>query len=165
MFSEILITAEEQHGSSAGARPARWSGATRRPNRHIHGTTHRVAWEMLIEERPHLGNLSGRTALAPCLWEDRKVGRDGSRHLVQWKWVGRVVPVGQRQGTVKIWTGDERIAVHPRAQDPGQRLILPGQREGLTREDNRPRREAMAVQVPAGEVERRSLEMYELAVV
>ena len=31
--------------------------------------------------------------------------------------------------------------------------------------DNRPRREALAVQIPVGEVERRSLEVYELAAV
>ena len=71
--------------------------------------------------------------------------------------------VGQRQGTVEIRAGDERIAVHPRAQQPGQRFILPGQWEGLPRGDNRPRREAVAVQIPVGEVERRSLEVYELA--
>ena len=54
-------------------------------NARIHGTTHRVPWEMLAEERPRLGKL--------------------------------------------------------------------------------PRREAVAVQIPAGEVERRSLEVYELAAV
>ena len=78
-------------------------------------------------------------------------------------WVGRVVQVGQRRGTVEIWASDERIAVHPRAQRPGQRFILPGQWQGLPRGDNRPRREAVAVQVPVGEVERRSLDVYELA--
>ena len=40
---------------------------------------------------------------------------------------------------------------------------LPGQWEGLPRGDNRPCREAVAVQIPVGEVERRSLEVYELA--
>ena len=59
--------------------------------------------------------------------------------------------------------------MHPRAQQAGQRFILPGQWEGLPRGDNRPRREAVAVavavqQTPVGEVERRSLEVYELAV-
>ena len=73
--------------------------------------------------------------------------------------------VGQRLGTVEIWAGSERIAVHPRAQQPGQRFILPGQWEGLPRGDNRPRREAVALQVPVGEVERRSLDIYELAAV
>ena len=71
--------------------------------------------------------------------------------------------VGQRLGTVDIWSGNERIAVHPRAQRAGQRFILPGQWEGLPRGDNRPRRVAVAVQIPVGEVECRSLDVYELA--
>ena len=129
--------------------------------------------KVLAEERPHLGQLPGRGALAPYLREDRKVARDGfvswegSRYGVHWKWAGRVVQAGQRQGTVEIWAGDERIAVHPRAQKPGQRFIMPGQWEGLPQGDNRPRREAMAmaVQLPEGEVERRSLDVYELAAV
>ena len=138
-------------------------------NARVHGTTYRIPWEMLDEERSHLGRLPDRATLAPYLREDRKVARDGfvswedSRYGVHWKWVGRTVQVGQRQGTVEIWAGDERIAVHPRAQQPGQRFILPGQWEGLPRGDNRPRREAVAVQIPVGEVERRSLEVYELA--
>ena len=36
-------------------------------NRRIHGTTHRVPGEMLAEERPHLGQMPGRNALAPYL--------------------------------------------------------------------------------------------------
>ena len=128
-------------------------------NRRIHGTTHRVPWEMLAEERPRPGKLPGRSALAPYLREDRKVAWDGfvswegSRYGVHWKWAGRTVQVGPRQGTVEIWAGDERIAVHPRAQHLGQRFVLPGQWSGLPVGDNRPRREAMAVQVPMGEVE------------
>ena len=51
----------------------------------------------------------------------------------------------------------------PGPSGPGQRFILPGQWKGLPRGDNRPRREAVAVQIPTGEVERRSLEVYELA--
>ena len=38
-----------------------------------------------------------------------------------------MVQVGQRLGMVEIWAGDERIAVHPRAQRPGKRFTLPGQ--------------------------------------
>ena len=146
-----------------------WCGSV--ANRRIHGTTHRVPWEMLAEERPSLGQVPGRGVLAPYLREDRKVARDcfvsweGSRYGVHWKWVGKTVQVGQRQGTVEVWAGDERIAVHPRAQRPGQRFILPGQWSGLPMGDNRLRREAMAVQISAGEVERRSLEVYELAAV
>ena len=140
-------------------------------NARVHGTTHRVPWEMLAEELLHLGRLPDRATLAPHLREDRKVSRDsfvsweGSRYGVHWKWVGATVQVGQRQGTVEIWAGDERIAVHPRAQRPGKRFILPGQWAGLPRGDGRPRQEAVAVQVPVGEVERRSLDVYELAAV
>ena len=138
-------------------------------NARVHGTTYRIPWEMLDEERAHFGKLPDRVTLAPCLREDRKVARDGfviwegSRYGVHWKWVGRIVQVGQRQGTLEIWAGDERIAVHPRAQQAGQRFILPGQWAGLPRGDGRPLREAVASQIPVGEVERRSLDVYELA--
>ena len=140
-------------------------------NARVHGTTYRVPWEMLDEERPHLGKLPDRATLAPYLREDRTVSRDGfvswegSRYGVHWKWAGATVQVGQRQGTVEIWAGDERIAVHPRAQQQGQRFILPGQWAGLPRGDGRPRQEAVPVQAPVGEVERRSLDVYELAAV
>ena len=66
-------------------------------NRRIHGTTHRAPWEMLDEERPHLGKLPGRATLAPYLREGRKVALDGfinwegSRYGVHWKWVGATV--------------------------------------------------------------------------
>ena len=79
--------------------------------------------------------------------------------------VGRILEVGQRLGTVEIWSSNERIAVHPRSQQAGQHFIMPGQWAGLPRGDGRPRREAVAVQVPVGEVELRSLDVYELAAV
>ncbi len=56
---------------------------------------------------------------------------EGSRYGVHWKWVGRIVQVGQRLGTVEIWAGDELIAVHPQGQRAGQHFILPGQWAGL----------------------------------
>ena len=91
-------------------------------NRRLHGTTHRIPVEMLVQEQPHLGKLPDRVALAPYLREDRTVVRDGyvswegSRYGVQWQWAGATVQVGQRLGTVEIWAGDQRLAVHPRAQ-------------------------------------------------
>ena len=114
------------------------------------------------------GEAAGASRLAPYLREDRTVARDGyvswegSRYGVHWKWVGATVQVGQRSGTVEIWAGDQRLAIHPRAQTTGQRFTMPGQWEGLPRADGRPAREALAVQVPVGEVERRSLEVYDL---
>ena len=102
-------------------------------NRRNHRTTYRVPGEMLDEERAHLGKLPDHATLAPYLREDRKVARDGfiswegSRYGVHWKWVGRTVQVGQRLGTVEIWSGSERIAVHPRAQHPRRELQAQGE--------------------------------------
>lgn len=138
-------------------------------NRRVHGTTHRVPREMLTEELAQLGSLPSRSGLAPYMREERKVARDGyvhwdrSRYGVSWRWAGSTVQVGVRAGTVEVWSGDTRLAVHPQAQRPGQRFTLPGQWDGLPGGDNRPRREAVAVQVPVGQVERRSLQVYELA--
>ena len=115
------------------------------------------------KERPHLGRLPDRATLAPYLREDRKVARDGfvswegSRYGVHWKWVGATVQVGQRQGTVEIWFGDERIAVHPRAQQPGRSFILPGQWSGLPKGDNHPRKEAIAANVKSEQPDYRSV--------
>ena len=79
-----------------------------------------------------------------------------------YEWVGATVEVGERRGSTEVWSGDERIAVHPWAQQPEQRFTLPGQRSGLRRGDNRPRQEAVTVRVPVGELERCSLDVYEL---
>ena len=125
-------------------------------NSRVHGATHQVPGEMLAEELPHLGMLPHRAILAPYLRSSRRVTRDGfvswegSRYGVHWKWVGVTVQVDQRLGTVEIWSGNERIAVHPRSQKTGQRFTLPGQWEGLPTGDERPRRQAVAVQVPVG---------------
>ncbi len=135
----------------------------------MHGTTGRRPWEMLAEERIHLGGLPERSALAPYLRDDRRVAHDGyvhwegSHYGVPWRWAGTTVQVGQRMGTVEIWTGEQRLAVHPRAERPGQRFTAPGQWEGLPRGGGRPPKEALAVQVVVEEVERRSLDVYELA--
>ena len=113
-------------------------------NAREHGTTHRVPWEMLTEEHPHLGKLPDESGLVPYLREDRTVARDGyvsfegSRYGVHWQWAGSTVQVGVRTGTVEIWAGDRRIAMHPRAQSPGQRFTIPGQWEGLSTGGERP---------------------------
>lgn len=102
------------------------------------------------------------------LREDRKVGRDGyiqwdsAWYGVPWSWATKTVQVAPSRGTVEIWGGDQRLAVHPRAQKPGQRFTLPGQWQGLRNGDSGPRKEALAVQVSTVEVQQRSLEAYEL---
>ena len=140
-------------------------------NARVHGATYRIPWEMPDEERAYFGKLPDRVTPEPYLREDRKVARDGlvswedSRCGVHWQWVRRTVQVGQRLGTVEIRSGDERIAVHPLAQRRGGASFSPAPRPAArpAQGDGRPRREAVAVQVPAGEVQRRSLDVYELA--
>ena len=78
---------------------------------------------------------------------DGFVSWEGTRYGVDWKWVRAKLQVGERQGTVEIWAGDERITVHPRAQQPKQHFILPGQWSGLPRVFHYPRKEAVAVQI------------------
>ena len=137
-------------------------------NERVHGTTRERPRVLLGKERPHLGALPERSGLTPYLREERKVSRDGYVHWdgawygVRWSWASKMVQVGPRSGMVEIWSGDERLAVHPRAHKAGQRLTLPGQWAGLVNGDEGPRREAVAVQVSAGQVERRSLDVYEL---
>ena len=137
-------------------------------NERVHGTTGRVPNAMLAIERSSLGALPDRGSLSVYLREDRKVGRDGYvawdglRYGVPWSWSGSVVQVGVSAGMVEIWSGDERLAVHPRSHRRGQRLTLPGQWEGLVSGESGRKREALAVQVSAQQVERRSLDVYEL---
>ena len=71
--------------------------------------------------------------------------------------------MGHRLGIVEIWSGEDRIAVHPLAQTPRSRFTLPGQWDGLALGTSIPLREALAVEVPVGQVEQRLLEVYELA--
>ena len=47
-----------------------WSGVA--ANARVHGTTYRIPWEMLDEERAYFGKLPDRVTLAPYLREDRK---------------------------------------------------------------------------------------------
>jgi hypothetical protein len=107
--------------------------------------------------------------LAPFLREERKVGRDGyvqwegAWYGVPWSWAGKAVEVMATDTTVEIWVREDRLAVHPRARRPGQRFTLPGQWDGLRNGNGRPPKEPLAVQVATVEVERRSLDCYEVA--
>ena len=97
------------------------------------------------------------------------MGRDGyvqwerSWYGAPWSWAGKAVEVTATGSTVEIWARDDRLAVHPRARRPGQRFTLPGQWHGLRNGNGRPPKEPLAVQVATVEVERRSLDCYEVA--
>ena len=72
-----------------------------------------------------------------------------------------MVHVSAAAGSVEIWNGDRRLAVHPRATRPGQRLTLPGQWDGLPIRSGHGRPRAIARQLAPSEVEHRSLDVYE----
>ena len=124
-------------------------------NARVHGTTYRIPWDMLAEERPHLGKLPDRATLAPYLGEDGRSPGTGSS-------AGKTPATGSTgnggkdrsggatEGHGGDLGGDERITVHPCAQRPGQRFILPGQWEGLPRGDDRPRRGSRGGTGPSG---------------
>ncbi len=133
----------------------------------VHGSTGERPADRLVLERAHLRPLPAPERLVPFLREERKVGRDG---FVQWErgwygvdgsWAGRAVEVQPGDDTVELWAGDRRLGIFPRATHPGQRFVAPGQWASLKQLEERPRREPLAVQVPAVEVERRSLGVYE----
>lgn len=136
-------------------------------NLRVHGTTGQRPADRLQVERAELGRLPERTSLAPYLREERRVSRDGyvnwdgSYYGVPWAWATRTVQVAAMETMVEIWSGGERIAMHPRAIGRGQRLNVPGQWKGLPTGDAGRRREPLAYQVAAVEVERRPLEVYE----
>lgn len=136
-------------------------------NQRLHGTTGERPADRLMRERPLLLPLPPAERLSPFLREPRTVGRDGfvqwngSWYGVPWHWVGKTVQVASSGATVELWAGEERIAVHPRALHPRQRLVAPGQWDGLPSGDGRPRPPRTAQQVPSIEVERRPLTSYE----
>ena len=136
-------------------------------NLRVHATTGQRPADRLQIERTVLGRLPERSSLAPYLREERRVSRDGyvkwdgAYYGVPWVWATRTVQVAAGAGTVEIWAGGDRVAMHPRAIGRGQRLNVPGQWKGLPTGDGGPRRQALAFQVAGVEVERRPLDVYE----
>lgn len=137
-------------------------------NARVHGTTGKVPARLLERERPELLALPDRRTLAPYLRRDYKVSRDGfvsfegSRYGVPWRFAQQRVQVSASPEIVQVWDGERRLALHPRSEVDGERLIVPGQWDGLPAGgDNRPQPQAVAVQVAAGQVEQRSLAVYE----
>lgn len=132
----------------------------------IHGTTLERPADRLIRERPHLLGLPSADRLVGFRREDRRAGRDGfvayerAWYGVPWHWAGQIVQVQANAATVELWAGDERLALHPRAQRSGQRLIAPGQWIGLAAGGGRPLKEPLATQLPSVEVEQRPLAAY-----
>jgi transposase len=136
----------------------------------IHGTTRARPADLLLQERLHLQPLAAWERLAPFLREERQVGRDGyvswegAWYGVPWQWAGQRVEVQADATVVALWMGEQRLALHPRATQRGQRFTAPGQWVGLQRGDQRPPLIALAQQLPTIEVEQRSLGVYDALV-
>jgi transposase len=136
-------------------------------NVRVHGTTGERPIDRLQRERALLRPLPSASSLAVFEREDRKVGRDGyvqwdrSYYGVESPWAGHLIQVAVSPHVVELWHGEQRLAVHPRATQPGQRFMVPGQWAGLEPGQGRRRREPLAVQLPMIEVEQRSLAAYE----
>jgi hypothetical protein len=136
-------------------------------NQRTHGTTGERPVDRLTRERQLLRPLPPAPMLAPFFREGRKVGRDGfvqwehSYYGVRWPWAGQFVQVAASADVVAIWAGEQRLVVHPHSPQPGKRFAVPDQWDGLEAVDGPRHREALAVQLPMPEVERRSLGVYE----
>jgi transposase len=94
----------------------------------VHGTTRERPLERFETEKEALRPLPG-TPYDMAVWKQAKVGRDcyvtfeGAYYSVPFRLVGQ--PLWVRGGTreVQVYTPDyKRVATHPRAQQPGQRL-------------------------------------------
>ncbi|MCL6592127.1 MAG: IS21 family transposase [Firmicutes bacterium] len=136
-------------------------------NTRVHGTTHERPVDRWAEESKYLQPCPPLDRLVVFLFEERKVGRDGyvkwngASYGVPWRFAGRQVMVKAEGGRVEIWAGGELIACHGQLP-PGKRATLPGQWDGLPKTDNRPPREALAVQLACPEVQVRPLTDYAL---
>jgi hypothetical protein len=136
-------------------------------NVRLHGTTGERPVERWQVERGSLQALVGEERLTPFLRESRLVGRDS---YVRWgrgvygvpcAWVGSRVDVQLSDRGVEIWAGEEMLALHPQARRRGQRFTWPGQWDGLVTGEIRPPKEPLVLQLPAVQVEQRSLGEYE----
>jgi len=129
----------------------------------IHGTTHERPVDRLVKERASLTPMVDRSRVASFLRDERTVGRDGyvrygtAWYGVSWRFASCKVQVEVDGDMVSIFSGQERLALHPRAQRRGLRLTLPGQWKGLPLDDEKRRRSPVAFHVEQMEVEQRSL--------
>lgn len=92
---------------------------------------------------------------------DGFVSFDGSRYGVPWKLAGLEVEVRQTGAYVEILHRGERVALHPKALLPRTTVPLVGQYQDIPLAQPPQYRPPMAVQLPAPEVEVRSLQVYE----
>lgn len=135
-------------------------------NARLHSSLHERPGERLAQEQAYLRALPGEERLTALRREERTVDRNGyvrwdsSYYGVPWPLATEKVQVQVNGDLVEIWSGDERVTIHPRAQRAGQKLKHPRQWDGLPLGDGQPARRALAKQVTEPEVQQRSLAVY-----
>jgi transposase len=139
-------------------------------NVRCHGTTGVRPIDRFADEAPRLLPVPSRERLTGFLRAERRVGRDGfvawdqAWYGVPWRLAGETVRVEATDRTVEIWSGTERVAVHPHATRPRQRLLAPGQWTGLAPSSRRPAAEPLGRQRDAVAVDVRPLAVYDALV-
>lgn len=140
-------------------------------NIRTHGTTREKPAERLCLEHPALKPLPSLASLSVFVRESRKVGWDGfisyggNFYGVPWRYAGQTVEVQADHLEVQVFSGELRVAVHPRSAQRGARFLVEAQYEGLPMPgDQTPRRQVrlafQAEEFPEVRVEQRSLAEY-----
>jgi transposase len=136
-------------------------------SRRIHGTTGQRPCDRRALEKERLQPLPAPGVLARFLTETRTVAIDGfvsfdgSRYGVPWELAGQEVQIRQAGSYVEILHHGRRVALHPRALLPKTTVPLTGQYREIPLSQPPRHRPPTAVQLPAPEVEVRSLQVYE----
>jgi transposase len=134
-------------------------------NRRIHGTTGERPCDRLPLEQ--LKPLPVEEVIAPFRFETRQVSRDGFvsfdgvRYGVPWTYSGREVMVRLLRGFVEIWADGQLIARHEQIHRSRAVVMLPGQYAGLHTAQGHAHPRPVARQIPAEQVETRSLDLYD----
>jgi transposase len=136
-------------------------------NIRVHGTTHEVPYVRLSAEKLKPIN---RTPFAEVDRHARKVSTDGmvsygnNRYSVPFLWVGQTVHIqDQKNGRIRIFSGDQLIAEHPKSHGKQQCVINKKHFEGLrtTGKHKVPKSMPRMVRQATPEVAERDLSVYE----
>lgn len=138
-------------------------------NQRVHGTTHDLVAARWKTEQLSLQPLDGRPPYPYVDDELRKVARDayvsweGSRYSVPWNYAGRQVWVRERNGSVEVHFGQQRIAVHGQAGRKHAVVTEPEHHRGIPLGARQDHKILIRIQDTAPVVEIRSLAVYESA--
>ena len=136
-------------------------------NARIHGTTHRVVSEALLEEIPHLQPTGTRPPYPLQEEEIRTVTRDAyvafrtNRYAAPWQLAGREVCVRVVGEQIQLRCDNQIVITHALCKDKHQTIDVKALHAGMPYVDARTRGKTMITVTPGGPtVEQRSLDVY-----